>query len=266
MIKRHTFPLFLSLVILPVIFTQCNKDEFPVNGDPSKFAYLTEEYPPFNYTENGKLTGASVEILDSLLLRLEAGIDHTAVTVSDWETAYQKVLNTPGTMLFSMVKTNENESLFKWIGPVASDNEVAIPLSKSGYTVSVATDLNDYFIGLVDEYNNVEKLMSRGILRTNIIIYDSEDELYKALTGNHEIQFIYTSDARHKRAMTSLGYTAETFGFPFGVHSDYRYYAFNIDTADEMINRFKDQLTLLKSSTTSDGTNTYSKILSRYNL
>ena len=266
MFKRHTLRLSLSLLTLALVLIQCTKDKFPVNGDPSKFAYLTEDYPPFNYNENGKLTGASVEILDSLFIRLEAGIDPTVVTVSDWGTAYQKVLNTPGTMLFSMVKTPETENLFKWVGPVASDNEVAIPLSKSGFAVKEVTDLNNYFIGMVDEYNNVDKLMSHGILRTNIIIYDNDDELYEALTGNREVQFIYTSDARHKKAILTLGYAADTFGLPFGVHSDYRYYAFNIETADEMINRFKDQLTLLKSSTSLDGGSVYTKILSRYNL
>jgi ABC-type amino acid transport substrate-binding protein len=263
--KKHLIlPLFLAA--MTVMFTQCAKDKLPVNGDPEKFSYLTEEYHPFNYSENGAATGASVEILDSLFARLELKINRTAVSVTDWKTAYDKVLSTPNTMLFSMVRTKANESLFKWVGPIASDDEVAVCLASSGNTVTGATDLNNYFTGAVDKYDNVDKLLNHGVLRANVIIYDNDEELYKALTDNREVQFIFTRKPEHKKAILTLGYATSVFAQPFGIHSESLYYAFNIETADEMISRFQEQLTLFKSQTAPDGSSIYSKILSRYNF
>ena len=263
--NKHILVL-LFLAALPVIFAQCAKDKLPVNGDPLKFTYLTEEYPTFSYSENGHLTGASVEILDSLFARLSLKIDHSVVTVSAWGTSYDKVLNTPETMMFSFPKTTANDSLFKWVGPIATDTEIAVSLLNSSLVVTEVTDLNNYFTGVVDAYDNVQKLLNHGILRANILIYDNMTDLYKALVDNKEVQFIYTTKAEHLRMIQSLGYQGAIFALPFTVHFEDLYYAFNKATADALITRFSEQLNLLKSTKQADGTSAYDKILSRYYL
>lgn len=252
--------------IMPLVFFHCTKDKLPVNGDPEKFTYLTEDYAPFNYSEDGKLTGIAVDILDSLFTRLDLSINRSAIGISEWATAYDKVLSTPRTMLFSMVKTSERTGLFKWVGPIATQTDIAVSLSQSGFELNEVTDLNNYFTGVVEGSGSVEILMNHGVLRANIIIYSNMADLYKALVVNKEVQFISTAQANHKKTFPALGYSSAEFAVPFAIHSEDLYYAFNIETADEMIADFQNQLNHFKSDITDDGITEYAKILSRYFL
>jgi polar amino acid transport system substrate-binding protein len=245
---------------------QCSKDKYPENGNPEEFKYFTEENPPFNYSENGSMTGASVEILESLFTGLELSIDRSVVESGEWASAYDKVLSTPNTMLFSMVKTMERTPLFKWVGPIAAHTEIIVSLVTSGVQIKEITDLNNYFVGVVDGYSSIDLLMSHGIYRANIIIYNTLSDLYKALVVDHEIQCISTSLSGHNLMVKDLGYSAGDFSTPYTVRTDDLYFAFNIDTADEMIVDFQNQLTKLKTTLSAEGTTEYAKILKKYNL
>lgn len=263
--KSASLVLFSVLLSLPLILTQCNKDKLPVNGDPEKFNYLTEDYPPFNYAENGLANGVSVDILDGIFGKLNLSVDRTAIKVANWADSYETVLKTPGTMLFSMVKDAERTPLFKWVGPIAPHTDVVITLKNSGVQIKEVTDLNNYFTGVVDGYSSINTLMDLGVLRPNIVVYSSLAELYKALE-NQEVQCIAYSEAGHGLMIQSLGYTTGDFAALFPIHTSELYYAFNIETADEMIADFQDQLNTMKSDRATDGSSTYEKILNRYNI
>lgn len=256
--------IFISLLL--VSLAHCRKDQLPVNGDPEKFTYLTEEYPPFNYTENGQVNGVSVDILENLFKNLDLPIDRSSIEVSNWTAAYDTTLKTPGTMLFSMVKTVERANLFKWVGPVAPHTEVAISMKNSGYVLKEITDLNNYFTGVIDGYSSINTLMDHGVYRANIIIYNDIAELYQALAINREVQFISYSETGHNLVTQALGYPKEDFANPFTIKSGELYYAFNIETTDEMITDFQNELNLLKSEKAADGSSEYEKILNRYRI
>ncbi len=51
---------------------------------------VTEEFPPFNYTENGKITGFSTEVVEAILK--EAGIEGKPRSYP-WARSYKKALN-----------------------------------------------------------------------------------------------------------------------------------------------------------------------------
>ncbi len=265
--RRRLLPVLLAIaLVLPVMMAGCGKDKLPVNGDPEKFTYLTEEYPPFNYSGEGSVTGVSVDILENLFSRMNLPVDRSAITISNWAEAYEKALSTPGTMLFSMVKTSARDTLFKWVGPIAPHSEVLISLSGSGNQISEVTDLNNYFTGVVEGYSSIELLMNHGVHRANIVIYRNLRELYLALAGTREVQFISTSELAHKLIIQAMGYPEGDFARPFIIRTDELYYAFNIETADEMIREFQSALGLLKMDKTADGSSAYEKILNSYNI
>jgi hypothetical protein len=91
------------------------------------------------------------------------------------------VLDTPGTMLFSMVRTDAREELFKWVGPIAPHTDVLISMAGSGNEITEITDLNNYFTGVVEGFSSLDLLLNHWVLRSNIVIYDDMKALYKAL-------------------------------------------------------------------------------------
>jgi len=248
------------------ILIQCKKDPLPVNGDPEKFTYLTEDYPPFNYLENGIPNGVSVDILEDLFSRLNLSINRSAITVGEWATAYETVLNTPETMLFSAVKTAERDTLFKWVGPIAPHSEVALALASSEIVLKQVSDINNYFIGVVKDYSSIDMLLDQGIYRTNIVIYDSPAELYKALVESMEVQLISYSKAGHALMVQALNYSPASFSLPYTIHTDELYYAFNRETDDAMIADFQSHLDKLKTDKSADGSSVYEKILNQYSV
>lgn len=257
----------IILIVLSPFLIRCSKNkQLPITGDPAKFTYLTEDYPPFNYSENGLASGVSVDILDGIFKGKSLPVDRTAISVTDWADSYEMVVKTPGTMLFSMVRTAEREPLFKWVGPIAPHTDVAITLKNSGIMISDATDLNNFFTGVIDGYSSITTLMDHGVLRSNIIIYKGLAELYKALVVDREVQCISYSLAGHKLIIQSLGYAGDLFDTPFTIQKNELYYAFNKETDDLVIADFQEQLNLMKTEKAPDGSGEYDKILNRYSV
>jgi polar amino acid transport system substrate-binding protein len=76
---------------------------------------ITEELPPFNYKENGTLTGASTEVVREIARRLGVNAD---VEVMPWARGYQELVGKPNVALFTTARTKDREALFHWVGPL----------------------------------------------------------------------------------------------------------------------------------------------------
>lgn len=78
---------------------------------------FTEEFFPYNYTENQQHLGINTELLK--LACEKAQLDCTFTTLP-WLRAYDLARQTPNSGLFSTVRTSSRESSFLWVGPLAS--------------------------------------------------------------------------------------------------------------------------------------------------
>lgn len=76
---------------------------------------LTEDLPPYNYMENGKLTGATTQVVQEITRRLGISSD---IQVMPWARGYHRLRSEPDVVLFTTALTKERESLFHWIGPL----------------------------------------------------------------------------------------------------------------------------------------------------
>jgi polar amino acid transport system substrate-binding protein len=80
---------------------------------------LTEESPPNNFVQNGKLTGLSVEVAQEIMRRLGST---QPIELMPWARAY-RIATDPSAgsvALFMMGRTPEREPLFQWVGPLAT--------------------------------------------------------------------------------------------------------------------------------------------------
>jgi polar amino acid transport system substrate-binding protein len=84
----------------------------------TKIRVISEEYPPFNYTDDkGSFTGSSTEVVKSIMGKLGVNIP---IEVMPWAKAYDLVQQEPGTALYSMARSAEREHMFMWVGPIGS--------------------------------------------------------------------------------------------------------------------------------------------------
>ena len=85
-----------------------------VSAAPAPLVLLTEDWPPFNYGEDGRAKGVSVEVVRAIMRDLK--VDYP-ITLLPGPRAMLVLNDGPRTMFFSMIRTPERESRYKWIGP-----------------------------------------------------------------------------------------------------------------------------------------------------
>jgi len=81
-----------------------------------KILAVTEEFAPFNYTENGKVTGYSTRVVEEMFRR--AGLAYE-LNSYPWSRTYKLAQTLPNVVIFTMARTPEREKEFQWIGALA---------------------------------------------------------------------------------------------------------------------------------------------------
>lgn len=120
---------------------------------------VTEENPPFNYTEQGKVVGLSTEIVAELGKRSAIPLQ---IQSMPWEQAYTAVQRDKETCIYSTARLDNRERLFSWIGPIATNRWVLI--GKSDFAgVKIVEDARKYRVGVVAKDAKIEFLMSKGV-------------------------------------------------------------------------------------------------------
>jgi polar amino acid transport system substrate-binding protein len=125
---------------------------------------LTEEYPPYNYTENKALIGLSTEIVVEMGKR--ANVPMT-FAIMPWPDAYEQTQRKVETCIFSTARLVNRERIFKWVGPLAS-NEWGL-FAKKGFADKITNlaDARPYRIGGVT--NDAKIMWLRDMALTNIV-------------------------------------------------------------------------------------------------
>ena len=80
-----------------------------------KMVIITEEGIPYNYTQDGKLTGVTTQVVQEITRRLGIAGD---IEVLPWARGYKRLRTEPNVVLFTTARTEERESLFHWVGPL----------------------------------------------------------------------------------------------------------------------------------------------------
>ncbi len=84
-------------------------------AEEKKLSVVTEEWAPYNFLEDGVLKGFSVEVVQSIMERLNLKI---AIDMYPSMRTTLMLGSVPGTMMITMLRTPEREDKYKWIGPL----------------------------------------------------------------------------------------------------------------------------------------------------
>lgn len=92
---------------------------FPVRSTAEQptWQLVTEHFPPFNYQHNGEFSGFSTELLKRMM---EDNQLPYQISLYPWARAYQRVLDSPHSLIYSIGRTKEREAYFYWVGPLAN--------------------------------------------------------------------------------------------------------------------------------------------------
>jgi len=142
---------------------------------------LTEENPPLNYTEKGKVSGTATEVVQEMGKRAKMKVD---IESMPWDKAYEKAQADKETCLYSTARLSNRENAFKWVGPIATNQWALYALN--GFTGKIASlkDVRPYRVGGVERDAKTEYLKQSNI--TNIVEENNDARNPPKLTLNRK--------------------------------------------------------------------------------
>ncbi len=224
-------------------------------GDDIQF--MTEIYPPLNFEENGHLKGIGVDLMAAMLKKLHSTQTREDIRLLPWARAYKYVQTRENTCLFSMVRTQEREKLFKWVGPIAPSKIVLTAPAYKDITIQSFHDLKKYRIGTVIDDVGELLLVERGINKGELIAVSDPVLCARQLEKGRIDMWAY-GDLVARWILKEQGFPPEEYETVYVLNESELYFAFSKDTPDEVTQQFQNALDALKD----DGT--YQKILDTY--
>lgn len=167
MLYRPGLLLALPALILFFISTPGTADD----GYDSlqDLTWVTEEYPPYNFLDNGTASGLMVDMVTAIARKAGEELPRDSIRFLPWSEAYQTALREPGTAIFALAKSPEREDLFSWVGPVVSSNITLYSLRNRNITINSREELVQYTIGTVSDDVTIDYLVEAGVDKDAIV-------------------------------------------------------------------------------------------------
>jgi polar amino acid transport system substrate-binding protein len=205
-----------------------------------KIEIYTEHYPPYNFQQNKKLTGLSVEILDAMLKQMNSKQSIEDVKLTNWSRAYKVALKKKDAMVFSTTRTEQRENLFKWIGPIATTTVGIIAPKRKKIKIKEISDLNKYKIGAVKEDVGEQLLLANGVNKNNIQNVKGNDAInisFGKMEKDRIDMFSYNVTVAFSNARLE-GFDTSKYEIVHILKKSQLYFAFNKNTDDKNIKKF----------------------------
>lgn len=207
---------------------------------------LTENLPPFNmsvagtnYARDDGVTGISSDILRAVCER--AQVQCQQILRFPWQRVYQQTLDDAGYGLFSTARTAEREGLFKWVGPIASNEWVLFSKGDSSIQLNSLDDARRYRIGGYKGDAKTQFLLDRG-LEVQTALRDSENvkklergQIDLWVTSNQAGRFVARQEGLDNLKVVQNLHTADL------------YLALNLQTPDELVQKLQSALDSLRA-------------------
>ena len=131
------------------------------HGEPIQA--VTYEWPPYNYRENGEITGLSKEVVEAVLAR--AGL-RSSFGIYPWPRAVMMAKTKKNVLIYTLRRIPERESLYKWVGPITPPASSYLYRLKRRNDIVIESldDTRRYVIGVVKGDSMHQHLLSRGFL------------------------------------------------------------------------------------------------------
>lgn len=211
-----------------------------------KFEYLTEEYPPYNYSDKqGQATGLAVELLQ--LVWQQEGVAPQPIRIIPWARGYYLLTQKPNVVLFSTARTQAREALFKWVCPIGYSEYILLGRQEQHITLGSLEEMSNYRISAVRSDAAEQLLLNNGMDDNKIIPANRLSQAVKMLLSGRA-DLLATSKLAGYDAIRELGMAANDFHVARVLSAEQLCYAFSRQVPDADIEHFQRALTRVLAS------------------
>jgi polar amino acid transport system substrate-binding protein len=174
--------------------------------------------------------------------------EESTIEVLQWDAAYSRLQNETDVALFTTDRTPERTALFKWAGPIARIDYAFFALATSTLVINSLDDTKAVDgIAVVNGYSAQEMVESYGF--QNLVICQNLEEALQKLLDNDVDMII---DSRHAVQLTleKMGHSYTEVKNAYVLQSHLSYVAFNKDVPDDVVEKWQNQINILKDNGT----------------
>jgi polar amino acid transport system substrate-binding protein len=217
---------------------------------PASIDIVTEEFPPFNYTDKGRLTGYATEVVEAVLA--EAGVKGTFHMVP-WARAMNWAQGKENVLIFSIARNEERENKFKFVGQITEGENYFYALKARNIELSSLESAKKFVVGVVHDDIKEAMLIKQGFeLNKNLISVQSSEQNYRKLkTGRIDLWPMNSVTMRYvvRQSGDEPDWTIEPV---LKIDSIFLYpgdfMAFGLKTSDAVVEAFRQALDRVKAS------------------
>jgi polar amino acid transport system substrate-binding protein len=230
---------------------------------PKDLTYITHQFPPFNFQNDGRLQGISVDLLEMVWERIGVNLNRSVIEFLPWTEGYKKTLNGRNMVLFATARLPEREQQFKWAGPIGSDTKVLLTRKDKNITIAGSADLKNYRIGVIKDDSAIQLLLNDGARKEDLVVAESSKPIIEMLQNDSIDAWAY-SETAGRWLIQDSGANASDYRAAYVLGKIEAYFAFNKETPDSIVQSFQHALDYIKSTKDQNGVSGYERILSRY--
>lgn len=215
------------------------------SGNAEPYQVVTEEWAPYNYRENGRLTGMTTEIVQAIMALTG---DRFEVTLLPSMRASHVLRTRPRMIMYSMFRTPEREPLYKWVGPVVEESIHAyqrggMPLIDSLAQLRKTERVTTRYDGLIPD-----TLQGMGFTNLDKSATDNL-QLYRMLMAGRTDVIVGDTDAGVVYYSRQMNIPAGTLRrIPVELYRASLYIAFSPDSDDIVVAEWRQALEQLRES------------------
>jgi len=214
---------------------------------------LTEEFPPYNYTKDGKITGFSTEVIQAVLKQVKIQGEFQSVP---WARAYEIAQSTENVLIYSIARNPQRENLFKWVGVIAQTQYYLFSLPNRKLKIDHLDQAKNFQIATVNEDVGEQFLIAKGFLKGVNLQSSVKYELnYEKLKLGRVDLWIMPELVAIHLARQAGDAPAKSLTRSYAINdlgSDGYYMAFGAKTPDALVERLSRGLATIKRDGTYD--------------
>jgi len=213
---------------------------------------VTEQWPPYNFEENGETKGVSTEIIKATLDRANLKSDFQVHT---WARSYKMASGekNENVLIYTILRNEERENLFKWVGPILPLAKMCLfKLAKrKDVAVNTLEDAKKYKVGVAINTSTHQLLRDKGFEEGKNLfpVPRQKQNIEKLFKAEGRLDLITDREITLAVQMRALGKPLKDVEkvFVLGEWDEGFYMAFGLKTADELVERVRSAFEEIKS-------------------
>lgn len=217
--------------------------------------FYSEQYPPFNYQQDGAPKGISIELLEAMLEQAGAETTIGDVKFAPWARGYKLTLNRPATALFATTRTAQREDKFQWVGPITKTS-IGIVGAKDAPDVSDPADLDGSRIATIREDVAEQLLLETRVSESALMRQSGAEPIVRLLEAGRADYWAYETNVA--RYLLKAQGAEKAYEVKYVLSENELYFALNKDTPSAQVEALRNAYQAVVDSGRRD------EILSKY--